>query len=392
MSCTLSAIVAVSDDWGIGYEGDMIVRNRADMRRFVELTTGHPVIMGRTTLESFPGGRPLKSRRNIVLSRDPAYTCEDAEVVHSVEEALAAVADEDEAWVIGGEQVYRALLPYCTRAEVTKTHCLRLADTHFPNLDEDDGWTVAHESEVALIAPDEEDHGIEYRFVTYVRAGADAADAAEDEDEAADGAPEPTVHLKTMILYRSKHHGNTKKLVDAIAAAYPDDVDTLDVSTVKSKDKRVDLSSYQLIGAASGIYFGEIDKQLGLVLQNSLRDGDFVFSLLTYGGAAKWYGRDIDGICRTKRATLLAGYGCPGYDTWGPFRLTGGIQKGRPTQEEIDGAATWFGQLVADYGEPIMAEYRKRQRRDAWNAQHPDPTLVDKLKNTGRSLIGRKNK
>ena len=102
MAGTLKAIVAVCDDWGIGCEGDMVVSNRADMRHFVSCTMGHPVIMGRKTLESFPGGRPLKGRRNIVLTRDEAFACEGVEVVHSVDEALAAVADEDEAWVIGG--------------------------------------------------------------------------------------------------------------------------------------------------------------------------------------------------------------------------------------------------------------------------------------------------
>lgn len=70
MRCKLSAIVAVCDDWGIGCEGDMVVSNRADMRHFVACTKGCPVIMGRKTLLSFPGGRPLKNRRNIVLTRD----------------------------------------------------------------------------------------------------------------------------------------------------------------------------------------------------------------------------------------------------------------------------------------------------------------------------------
>lgn len=72
MTCELKAIVAVCDDWGIGRDGDMVVANRADMRHFVNKTKGHPVVMGRKTLESFPGGRPLKDRRNIVLTRDPA--------------------------------------------------------------------------------------------------------------------------------------------------------------------------------------------------------------------------------------------------------------------------------------------------------------------------------
>ena len=90
MTCKLSAIVAVADDWGIGFEGDMIVSNKADMKHFVSCTTGHPVIMGRKTLDSFPGGRPLKNRRNLVLSRDPGFAPEGAEVFRS----LPALLDE----------------------------------------------------------------------------------------------------------------------------------------------------------------------------------------------------------------------------------------------------------------------------------------------------------
>ena len=97
MSCVLSAIVAVCDDWGIGLDGGMVVENREDMRHFVACTTGHPVIMGRRTLESFPGGRPLKNRRNVVLTRDTSFSPAGVEVAHSVDEALAAVADEDAA-------------------------------------------------------------------------------------------------------------------------------------------------------------------------------------------------------------------------------------------------------------------------------------------------------
>lgn len=107
MTCKLSAIVAVCEDWGIGCEGDMVVSNRADMRHFVACTKGCPVILGRKTLLSFPGGRPLKNRRNIVLTRDESFAAEGVDVVYSVDEALAAVADEPVAWVIGGGEVYR---------------------------------------------------------------------------------------------------------------------------------------------------------------------------------------------------------------------------------------------------------------------------------------------
>ena len=165
MTCKLSAIVAVCDDWGIGLDGGMVVENREDMRHFVSCTTGHPVIMGRRTLESFPGGRPLKNRRNIVLTRDLSFSREGVEDVHSVEEALAAVANEDEAWVIGGDQVYRQLLPHCARAVVTRNHCVRRVDTWFPNLDEDPAWEVTDVREGGTTP-----EGVTFEFVTYCRA------------------------------------------------------------------------------------------------------------------------------------------------------------------------------------------------------------------------------
>ena len=142
MNNKLSAIVAVCDDWGIGLNGDMIVENRADMRHFVRLTKGHTVIMGRKTLESFPGGRPLKDRRNIVLTRDPEFTRDGVAVAHAVDEALALLDADEEAWVVGGAEVYRQFLPHCTCVVVTKNHCVRAADTFFPNLDEDHGGRI----------------------------------------------------------------------------------------------------------------------------------------------------------------------------------------------------------------------------------------------------------
>ena len=164
MSCKLSAIVAVCDDWGIGLDGGMVVENREDMRHFVACTTGHPVIMGRRTLESFPGGRPLKNRRNVVLSRDSSFSTEGVEVVRSVEDALAAVAGDQEAWVLGGGQVYELLLPHCDRAVVTRDHCVRPCDTHFPDLDADPVWKVV-ETRAGGVTPD----GVPFDFVTYER-------------------------------------------------------------------------------------------------------------------------------------------------------------------------------------------------------------------------------
>lgn len=169
MTCELKAIVAVCDDWGIGRAGGMVVANRADMLHFVEKTTGHPVIMGRRTLESFPGGRPLKNRRNVVLTRDDAFTREGVEVAASADEALELVECEDEAWVIGGGEVYRQLLPRCMEVEVTKNHCVRPADTTFPDLDAASAWEVVARSPEHVIAEGQGDEGVAFEFVTYRR-------------------------------------------------------------------------------------------------------------------------------------------------------------------------------------------------------------------------------
>lgn len=166
----LNVIVAVCDDWGIGIGGGMLVDNRADMRHFVRHTKGHTVLMGRKTLESFPGGQPLKGRRNVVITRDPDFAREGVDVAHNVDDALAMIADDPEVWLIGGGMIYHELLPLCTRAEITKNHCVRPADTFFPNLDEDPTWHVAssvsHDDEGnPLVTPE----GVPFEFVTYTR-------------------------------------------------------------------------------------------------------------------------------------------------------------------------------------------------------------------------------
>lgn len=168
----LHAIVAVCDDWGIGAGGGMVVENRADMRHFVTCTQGHTVLMGRKTLESFPGGKPLKRRRNIVVTRDMSFQREGVEVAHALDEALALLGPDEECWVIGGGQVYQALLPLCATAEVTKNHCVRAADTYFPNLDDSAVWQLA-----ATVSANEKGdplqtaEGIAFEFCTYVNAG-----------------------------------------------------------------------------------------------------------------------------------------------------------------------------------------------------------------------------
>ena len=162
----MNAIVSVTQNWAIGLKGSLLVRNVDDMRYFKEKTMGGAVVCGRTTFESFPGGA-LKGRRNIVLSRDTAYSAPHAEVVHSVSDVLTAVADHDadKVWLIGGGHVYRELLPYCDRAFVTKHETLVPADAFFPNLDEADTWSLEDASETFATKT-----GVPYRFLVYLNA------------------------------------------------------------------------------------------------------------------------------------------------------------------------------------------------------------------------------
>ncbi|MBQ8559204.1 MAG: dihydrofolate reductase [Tyzzerella sp.] len=161
----MNLIVAVDENWAIGVQNKLLVSIPADMKFFRETTTGKVVVMGRKTLESFPGGQPLKKRTNIVLTRDKNYKVKDAIVVNSVEALLEELKeyDEEEIYVIGGESVYRVLLPYCKMAHVTKIHHAYEADTYFPNLDEMEDW------EITGVSDEQTYFDLEYEFVRYER-------------------------------------------------------------------------------------------------------------------------------------------------------------------------------------------------------------------------------
>ena len=156
----MTAIVCVSQNWGIGRDGALLFRISADLKRFKALTVGKTVILGRKTLDTFPGGKPLKDRRNIVLSRRE-LDIPGAEIAHSFEEATAFGGDD--AIVIGGASVYMALLSRCDRVYVTKVDAAPDADSFFPNLDDNPDWRVASESEIF------EENGLKFRFVDYIR-------------------------------------------------------------------------------------------------------------------------------------------------------------------------------------------------------------------------------
>ncbi|MBE5906702.1 MAG: dihydrofolate reductase [Lachnospiraceae bacterium] len=161
----MNLIVAVDKNWGIGFENKLLVSIPDDMKFFRETTTGNVVVMGRKTLESFPGGRPLKNRTNIVLTRDPNYNGQGAVVVHSKEELMEELAkyDSDSIYVIGGESIYKMLLDECDVAHVTKIDYAYRADAHFPNLDEMPEWKIVADS-------DEQTYfDLEYKFYKYMK-------------------------------------------------------------------------------------------------------------------------------------------------------------------------------------------------------------------------------
>lgn len=159
----MNLIVAVDKNWAIGNGNKLLVSIPQDMKFFRETTMGKVVVMGRKTLESFPGGQPLKKRTNIVITGDPSYDVKDAIVVHSIDEALEELKkyNEDDIYVIGGESIYRQMLPYCKLAHVTKIDHAYEADTYFPNLDEMEDW------EVTGVSDEQTYFDLEYEFVRY---------------------------------------------------------------------------------------------------------------------------------------------------------------------------------------------------------------------------------
>ncbi len=163
----MKLIVATAADWGIGKNGGLLANNKEDMKFFRNTTSGNVVVMGRKTLESFPGGRPLKNRDNIVITSDTAFSREGVFVVHSIEEA-AALAEEragkdKEIFVIGGESIYRQMLGLVDTALVTRMNKSYDADTYFPNLDESDEWELVNKGEEM-----EYEDGT-FRFCTYIK-------------------------------------------------------------------------------------------------------------------------------------------------------------------------------------------------------------------------------
>lgn len=158
----MELIVAVYDDWGIGKDGTQAIALSADRKFFRQTTRGAMVIVGRRTIDDFPGKQPLPGRVNVALTRStreiPGFT-----LCHSPEEAAELAKTADRAFVIGGGSVYRQLLPMCDAAYITRVHCKPESDTFFPNLDNDPAWRLAD------VLQSGEENGISYEMCLYRR-------------------------------------------------------------------------------------------------------------------------------------------------------------------------------------------------------------------------------
>lgn len=159
----MKLIVAAGKNWEMGKENQLLCHLPGDLKYFKERTQGKTVIMGRKTLESLPGGKPLPKRRNIVLTTDSSFEKEGCEIAHSIDEILELIGNDSEAMVMGGGTVYRQLLPYCESCYITKIDKSFNADTYFPDLDSDDDFELVWQSDV------NRENDIEYVFTEYKR-------------------------------------------------------------------------------------------------------------------------------------------------------------------------------------------------------------------------------
>lgn len=155
-------IAAAGEQNELGREGELPWHLPDDFRRFKQLTSGHPILMGRKTFETFP--KPLPDRLHIIITRDRAYRVEHpaCRVVHSLGEALAAVAGHRRVYVIGGGEIYRQALPFATQIELTRVHGSFPADTYFPAFDPSCWELVAAEDH-----PADERHACAFTFQTF---------------------------------------------------------------------------------------------------------------------------------------------------------------------------------------------------------------------------------
>lgn len=159
----MKLIVAAAKNWAIGYKGGLLFDLPDDMAFFKDNTINKVVVMGRNTLLSFPGGKPLKNRINIVLTTNKEFQTEGCIIVHSFNELFEELKkyDDEDVYVVGGGKIYHDLYPYCSEALITKVDATVNADTFLHNFDEDRDWFLSYASEI------HENNGYKFTFNTY---------------------------------------------------------------------------------------------------------------------------------------------------------------------------------------------------------------------------------
>lgn len=156
----MNLVVAVDQNWAIGKDGQLLIHNKYDLKHFQAITTGKTIVYGRKTLETFPGGKPLKNRTNLVLTHDENLVVDGATVIHDLTEL--AKYDSNDLYIIGGASVYQQLYKKCQFAYVTHfDYAAENPDAFFPNLAELPNWIIVEETPTVTF--DE----VSMRFVTY---------------------------------------------------------------------------------------------------------------------------------------------------------------------------------------------------------------------------------
>jgi dihydrofolate reductase len=159
----LKAIVAHADNFVIGKNNDLIWHLPDDLKHFKSHTAGKTIIMGRKTWDSL-GGRPLPRRRHIVISRQEQWSAEGCEAVQSLDRALELVREEEEAFIVGGAQIYALAMPYVNQLEITEVHALPEGDAFFPNWDKSPFELISED-----FHPADENHEYSFTFKTWKR-------------------------------------------------------------------------------------------------------------------------------------------------------------------------------------------------------------------------------
>lgn len=162
----LTIIAAAAENNALGKDNDLVWHLPDDFKRFKQLTTGHHIIMGRKTFESFP--KPLPNRTHVVITRNKKYKKEGAVVVNSLKNALILAKDDPQPFIIGGGEIYKLALPYTDKIELTRVHGHFEADAFFPEIDEND-WKLINEEFHEADAK----HNYAFTYLTYVRKNRD---------------------------------------------------------------------------------------------------------------------------------------------------------------------------------------------------------------------------